>query len=180
MNTNNHGGTERLYEFIEKLLDREARIVFQYLYESGKEVTEAEIMEKTALRPNDIRRALNELAEKGLVTYRKIRLPDRMGRNSSIFYWRTHANGIKALVMHRKKAVIEKLRILLEHENSNYYYICPLDKTRYNMDEAMEYNFTCPRCGSLLEPDEEREYRVEYLAKLIERLERSLAESNSS
>ncbi len=165
------GGVEQLRLFVERLLDAEARDVFLYLFESGKEVTENEIAEATNMKINSVRRALNLLAEKGLITYRKVRVADKNNRTTVVFYWRVNAENLKAMVNARKRAVIEKLRAVLEHEESNYYYVCPLDSVRYTMDEAMEHNFTCPRCGSMLVPDEAREKRIELLRRLIERLE---------
>jgi transcription initiation factor TFIIE subunit alpha len=162
---------DQLRVFIEKLLDPEARDVFLYMFEAGKEVTENDIAEATKLKINSVRRALNLLAEKGLITYRKVRYVDKNGRPSIMFYWRVNAENLKALVDARKRAVIEKLKMVLEHEESNYYYVCPLDAIRYTMDEAMDYNFTCPRCGSMLVPDEARDHRIEVLRRLIRRLE---------
>ncbi len=162
---------EQLGLFVERLLDPEAKEVFLYLFETGKEATESEIAEATRLKVNSVRRALNLLVEKGLISYRRIRVVDKNGRTSTVFYWRINGESLKSLVAARKKAVIEKLKAVLEHEENTYYYVCPLDGTRYSMDEAMEYNFTCPRCGSMLVPDETRDKLVETLRRLVRRLE---------
>ncbi|MET1101994.1 MAG: helix-turn-helix domain-containing protein [Pyrodictiaceae archaeon] len=162
---------EEVFEFIEKLLGEEARRVLEVLLDEPREMTEAEIAEKAGLRISSVRRALNSLAEKNLAIYRRIRLLDKA---RIVFYWRANPEGLQSIIMSRKKAVIEKLKTVLEHEKSTYYYICPFDRTRYTLDEAMEYNFTCPRCGSPLEPDEEREARIRILEDTIKRLEESL------
>ncbi len=167
----------QLKVFIERLLDPEARDVFVYMFEAGKEVTENEIAEATGLKINSVRRALNMLAEKGLITYRRVRVVDKNGRSNVVFYWKVNPENLKSIVESRKRAVIEKLRSLLEYEESTYYYVCPLDGTRYTLDEAMEYNFTCPRCGSMLVPDEERDLRIEVLKRVIRRLEDEYAGS---
>ena len=169
---------EQLKLFIERLLDQDARDVFAYMFEAGKEVTETEIAEATGLKINSVRKALNMLAERGLITYRRVRAIDKNGRSSIVFYWKVNPENLRSLVESRKRAVIEKLKSLLEHEESTYYYVCPLDGTRYTLDEAMEYNFTCPRCGSMLVPDEEREARIEVLRRLVRRLEEEYAGSS--
>ena len=162
---------DQLGAFIERLVDPEARDVFLYLFQRGGEATENEIAEATNLKINSVRRALNLLAERGLIAYRRVRAVDSDGRTTTVYYWRVNGENLKAMVEARKRAVIEKLRQLLEHEEQTYYYVCPYDGTRYTMDEAMEYSFTCPRCGSMLVPDERREKLVEVLRRVVRRLE---------
>ncbi|AEM38887.1 Transcription factor TFIIE, alpha subunit [Pyrolobus fumarii 1A] len=163
---------EQLYTFIERLYGPETREVLRILYESGQELTEEQMAEKTGLKFNVIRRALNKLMESGFVIYRKQRDPDT-GR--LIFYWRVNFENLRPALVARKKAVIEKLRLRLEYERDNIFYTCPTDGLRFTFDEAMEYGMICPRCGSPLEPDERQEQIVSILEEVIQKLEEEIA-----
>jgi transcription initiation factor TFIIE subunit alpha len=165
---------KKLYLLVERLVDHDARKVFETLYEEGDELSEYDIIEKTGLRSSVVRRVLNLLAEKGFVVYRKQRHPEK-GR--LVFYWKINYEGLPGVIESRKRAALERLRALLENEEANQYYVCPLDGTRYTFDEALEYEFTCPRCGSILQPDEDRELRIEILRRYIEVLEAEIVAS---
>ncbi|HIP85691.1 MAG TPA: transcription factor, partial [Pyrodictium sp.] len=151
---------EKLYELIEKLFDFDVRQVFKVLYEEGKELSEELIAEKTGLRLNSVRRALNLLLEKKFVTYRRARDPDKQ-RN--IFFWKVDVIGLHSTFVSRKRMVLERLKYKLEQESATTYYVCPLDNTRYTLEEALEHDFTCPRCGSPLVIDEKRDERLNML-----------------
>lgn len=159
---------EKLMLMVERLIDQDARVVFETLYEEGGELSEYDIMDKTGLKGSAVRRALNQLAEKGFVTYRKVRHPEK---GKIIFYWSINYEGLPSVIEHRKRAALERLRILLEREEETTYYVCPLDGTRYSFEEALEYEFACPRCGSILQPDEDRELRLEILRRYVSLLE---------
>jgi len=167
---------EKLYLMIEKLLDKNARQVFQTLFEEGEELTEIDIAERTGLKLNAIRRALNLLAEQGLVVYRRQK---HLEKNRLIFYWKINYEALPAIIEARKKAALDKLKTLLSKEEANMYYVCPNDGTRYTFEEALEHEFTCPRCGSMLVPDQDRELRIELLRQYIAMLEAELNESNT-
>jgi len=159
---------KKLYLLVERLIDRDARRVFEILYEAGDELSEYDIIEKSELRGSVVRRVLNLLAEKGFVVYRKLRHPEK-GR--IVFYWRINYEGLPSVLEARKRAALERLRSLLASEEETQYFVCPLDGTRYTFDEALEYEFTCPRCGSPLQPDEDRDMRIEILRRYVSLLE---------
>ncbi len=172
----NQTDVENLYTFIENLLDREAKEVFRVLFEENKELEEEEIAEKTGLKMTSVRRALNALLEKSLVVYRRARSIDK---NKVSFKWRVNSEGLQSLIINRKKAVVNLLKTRLEFEEGTYHYICPLDHIRYTLDEAMEYNFTCPRCGSMLIPEEDKEARIKLLRRYVKKLEEEIREESS-
>jgi transcription initiation factor TFIIE subunit alpha len=159
---------ERLFILVERLIGEDARKVFEVMYEEGDEIAEHEIIERSGLKGSSVRRALNILAEKGFVTYRKVKHPDK-GR--IIFYWRINYEGLPSVIRARRVATLEKLKALLEAESETQYYICPLDGTRYTFDEALDHEFNCPRCGSMLVPDEDRELRLQILRQYVRMLE---------
>lgn len=162
---------EKLYELIEKLFDFDVRQVFRVLYEEGRELSEELIAEKTGLKLNNVRRALNLLLEKKFVTYRRAKDP---GRQRNVFFWRVDPIGLHSTFVSRKRMVLERLKYKFEQESTTTCYICPLDNTRYTLEEALEYDFTCPRCGSPLSMDEKRDERLNMLKGIIARLEEEI------
>ncbi len=165
------GSEEKIYEFIERLFDQDCRSVFQALYEEGKELSDEELAQRTGLRLNIVRRSLNMLLEKSLVTYRRVKEPDRF---RSEFYWRVNVEGLQQLLLRRKKLVLEKLKTRLRVEKETYYYVCPLDGSRYSLDEAAEYDYICPRCGTPLMPDENQDKIVAVLERIVEKLDEEI------
>lgn len=119
---------------------------------------------------------MNILAEKGFATYRKMK---NLEDGRTIFYWRINYEGIPNVIRARKLAVLEKLKSLLEIENGTHYYVCPLDGSRYTFEEALDHEFTCPRCGSMLVPDDDRELRLMILLQYVNMLEADLNEDGA-
>ena len=155
---------------IEKMYGSEARSVLEYLLEKNKEVKDEEIAEGTGLKINAVRRALYLLLEHNLVSYRRIR-----DRNSGwyIYYWQVNIDQMNAILYSRKKMVLDKLKARLQYEENNDFYICPNDGSRYTFDEAMDNDFRCPRCGAMLEHEDNTKYK-EILRKRIAIIEEEL------
>jgi transcription initiation factor TFIIE subunit alpha len=163
-------GENPMLLMIERMYGSEARTVLEYLLGKNKEVTDEEIAEETGLKINSVRRALYLLLEHNLVGYRRVR-----DRNSGwyIYYWQVNVDQINAILYARKKMVLEKLKARLRYEESNEFYVCPNDGSRYTFDEAMDNDFRCPRCGEMLEYEDNTRYK-EVLRKRIARIEEEL------
>jgi len=155
---------------IERMYGPEARRVLEYLLEKNREVKDEEIAEETGLRINTVRRALYLLLEHSLVMYRRVR-----DRNSGwyIYYWQVNVDQINAILYARKKMVLEKLKARLRYEESNEFYVCPNDGSRYTFDEAVDNDFRCPRCGAMLDYEDNSRYK-EVLRKRIAIIEEEL------
>ena len=161
---------KELMDLIEALAGREAKEVFNYLLEQGKELTDEEISRSTGIRVNAVRKALYSLSELGLISYRRIR-----DRNTGwyVYYWRINLENIDSILLTRKKEILKKLRERLEYEKGNTFFICENEGIRYTFDEAFEYDFRCPRCGGNLVHVDNNEV-VEILEKRIKMLEEEL------
>ncbi len=156
-----------LYAFIESILGPTGKEVFKVLANSSKELLDDEIVKKTGLDEQDVRKTLYELHNIGLVTYKKMRNPED---SRYIYYWRVDAIRLNHVLLQRKKAVLTKLKERLEYERNNTFFKCPIDGVRLTYDEALENDFKCPRCGSELEM-EDNSGIVRKLEKLIKELE---------
>jgi transcription initiation factor TFIIE subunit alpha len=111
-------------------------------------MTEEEIVSKTGVKLNDVRKILYRLYEHSIVGLRRIRDKDT---GWFIFYWRVQADQVEGFIISQKKRILEKLEARLEYEKSHDFYYCftPGCK-RLSFEEATEYLFRCPKCGKPL------------------------------
>jgi len=159
-----------LYAFIEEYAGPAGGEVFKVLSKSTKELLDEDIVKKTGIDEQEVRRVLYELHNIGLVTYKKMRNPND---NRYIYYWRVDATRINHVLLKRKKAVLEKLKERLQYEENNSFFICPVDGVRLTYDEALENDFRCPRCGNELVMEDNSKI-VEKLRKIISELEEEI------
>jgi transcription initiation factor TFIIE subunit alpha len=138
---------QKVLEFIEEYVGEVGAMVFKKLLESGKEILDPDLSSELNIEENNVRRALYELHNLGLVNYRRVRNP---ADNKYIYYWRVDSDRINHVLLQRKKNVLKKLMERLEYEEGNTFYICPVDGVRLTFEEAMENDFRCPRCGEML------------------------------
>ncbi len=158
-------------DFIRKYIGEAGAKVFEVLVNTDKELLDSDIIKKTDLNEQDLRRALYELHNLGLVTYKKARSPED---NRFIYYWRVDSTRLNYVLLQRKKQVLKRLKERLEMEESNTFYVCPVDGIRVSFEEAMEHDFKCPRCGEMLVFEDNSEVK-ERLRKLISRLEEEIS-----
>ena len=110
-----------------------------------------EIANELNIRVSDIRAVLNKFNEAGFAYYDRTQ-----DEETGWYYYKWNVDEKKFLKWIEEKLIneINKYKYLaLEGE----YYFCPtcgLDPL-YKFDEAMDYEFRCPRCGSPLEYLEE-------------------------
>lgn len=160
-----------LLRFIENYVGEAGKKVFKALMSSRDEMLDTEIIERTKLNEQDVRRALYELHNLGLVAYRKTRNPED---SRYIYFWKIDTARINQVLLQRKREVLNKLKERLRYEESNTFFTCPVDGVRLTFDEAMETDFKCPRCGSDLVA-EDNEYFRKRLREIIRELEEEIS-----
>ena len=112
-----------------------------------KNVSEFKIAEELKLTINQIRNILYQFSTYNLVC--STRRKDRE-KGWYIYYWTINLNELRLLLVQRKKANLERLREELDTEKDNKFYICSRDGTKLELEEAMEQNFKCQECESVL------------------------------
>jgi len=165
----------QIAELVEALLDmhtpgygKKARLIFDYLVEQGTVIPEEYISKNLGLKSNEARRILQILAEQGIISFRRMASKDR-----SLQGWYIDTENIESVLITRLKRALEKLKIRLEYEKQPAIYYCPRDRLRFTMDQAMMYDFICPRCGSMLE-EYDGSLAVKILEKRINEIEEML------
>ncbi|MBD3164191.1 hypothetical protein GF323_03260 [Candidatus Woesearchaeota archaeon] len=146
--------------------------VVSYLGEK-KNVSEFIIADKLKLDMQTIRNTLYKLHTHNIATY--IRKKDRQ-KGWYISYWTFNRDRIKGLIQAMKKMQVDKLKERLEKEEANkgVFFICTKACARLDFDQASEFEFRCPECGSLLQ-QQENTRTIAHLKERIEELEKSMS-----
>lgn len=142
--------TMKVEELLNELVERVAGEVGLILFSLGieGEFTDDQLALELGIEINEIRRALFAMYEIGLADYVR-RRDDETGWME--YYWRINYERAPEVLKRELEKTVKKLREKIEAETSTIYYICPNMCVKVSYDDAMELNFTCPRCGEMLE-----------------------------
>ena len=149
----------------------EAVQLIQILSEQ-EETTDDEIILKTGMKLNNLRKLLYKLFEQNLISYRRVRDKDAGWFK---YYWRINRTGLIILLNGKKKKILIKLKDRLKYESANMFFICPTCEVRYTFEGAVETNFHCPTCVGKLESVNNQDI-ICVLKEKIEELERNINE----
>jgi transcription initiation factor TFIIE subunit alpha len=134
---------------------------------SGKDnVSEFDLAKKTKLDIKIVRKMLYLLYNHNLVSFN--RKKDKI-KGWYIYYWTLIPESVKFSYLKLKKNLLEKLNEQLYQEQKELFFQCPKECVRLNFDHAMDFEFHCPECGSLLDQDDSK--------KMIEILEKKIADT---
>lgn len=134
-----------LEEFVATMLGKDALEVFKLLIVEDKDLTEEEIMGKTELPRNVVRRSLYLLQEYRLVSYKRMR-----GRESSWYhyYWRVNVEEIPLVLLELKKSILAKLKEKLgKLVSDSSSFACPSCGRKFSLEDALVREFRCEVCG---------------------------------
>ena len=139
------------------------------------ETTEEEIVNKTGIKLNSVRRILYRLYDHSIVALRRTRDKDT---GWFIFHWRLQPDQLDGFVVNQKRHILRKLDTRLEYEKIHDFYFCGSPGCRrIPFEEATEHVFRCPECGKpLMHFDNEK--MVEFLSHKIEQLRSELGEQS--
>ena len=157
---------------INQIEPRKAIHIFRLIYEQTPKggLSDDDLEELTGYKQSEIRRILRLLESYKIATHRRRKHPEK---EVARYFWRIDSDTINIVLLNLKKKVLEKLKNRLEYEESNNFYVCPQDGTKYTVEEALTMDFTCPRCGSLLE-EYDRSGALDRLKRKIAKLEEEI------
>ena len=137
-------------ELINELIERVAGEVGIIIYSLRlkREFTDDQLALELGIEINEIRRALFALYEIGLAEYKRKR-DDETGWME--YFWKIHYDREKEILRRELEKAKKKLEEKIELESNTVHYVCPNMCVKVSYDEAMELNFTCPKCGSMLD-----------------------------
>ncbi len=135
-------------------------------------VSEFDLATKTKKDIKIIRKMLYILHNYNLVGF--TRKKDKQ-KGWYIYYWTLLPESIRFNYYKMKRDLLERLKIQLENENKELFFVCPNECVRLNFDQSMDFEFHCPECGELINQDNSKE-RMDKLQEKIAGLEAEFAE----
>lgn len=136
------------------------------------EATDDQMLSKTELKLNDIRKVLFKLYNYSIVQCDRTRDKDT---GWFIFKWRLQPDQVEGFINNQKRRILKILKIRLEYEERYDFYYCYSPKcNRVTFEDAVELVFRCPTCGKALQ-HYDNSALVETLKSKVEQLEREAA-----
>ena len=95
-----------------------------------------------------------------------------------IYYWTFNVNRVEHLLHELHKKKLERLTERLNREKNSTFFICPNGCIRLVFDQAADFNYKCPECGTLLQ-QEDNAQKVADIEKEITVLATTLEETTA-
>lgn len=121
--------------------------VTKHIAEGRENVSEFLIAEKMELSINEVRQILYRLQEQNLI--HSTRKKDKK-KGWYIYYWTFNFVEAKSLIKKLKENRVNILKKRLELEDSNEFYTCKRKCIRMKYHDALEINFLCPECNTVM------------------------------
>lgn len=140
---------------VDELLSKIARViggedavgVIMALKDMG-EATDDQVLAKTSMKLNDIRKILFKFYNHSIVQCNRQR-DERTGW--FIFRWKLQQDQIDGFIRNQKKRIHEILETRFQYERDHVFYYCNTPNCeRITFENAMELVFHCPNCTSSL------------------------------
>ncbi|MCK4521015.1 MAG: hypothetical protein KAU20_00445 [Nanoarchaeota archaeon] len=135
-----------------------------------RNISEFKIAETIKKEVNETRNMLYRLYENNLVSF--MRKKDKK-KGWYIYYWTFNLKRVKYLMGDLKRKRIGKLKERLEREVDGNFFVCKNKCIRLNFDQATDFNYTCPECGSVLDEEDNKEV-IKNIEKEVKELEKEL------
>lgn len=160
----------QILDIVNEMISEEAVDVVEFLY-SNPHASEFDVAENIGFAVSQIRSILYDLKARNLIDYNRKKDKEK---GWYLYYWRVLPENFETVYMNDKKAKLELFKERLEQEENNTFYLCPQFCKRVSFDEALEENFTCSVCNSLLN-EENKTRKVQMLKRNIEEHEAFIA-----
>jgi len=139
------------------------------------ETTDEEIVAKTEIKLNLVRKTLYKLYDHSIVALSRTRDKDT---GWFIFHWRLQPDQLEGFLKNQKKHILMKLEARLDYEKNHDFYFCQTPECRrVPFEEATEHIFRCQKCGRPLMHFDNKKI-IRFLSEKIEQLRSELDENN--
>lgn len=159
-----------LYEVAEAIVGKSGREIVELLKDK-RDVNEFKIAEKLKITINQARNILYKLYAQDIVSF--IRKKDK-SKGWYIYYWTLNIlKSLELLTKIKQKELHEQQNLLKSKENKSFYH-CKQCSVELTEETALNHDFLCPECGSLLEASDNRDKVIE-ITKKINKIENEIA-----
>ncbi|MDP3729125.1 MAG: hypothetical protein Q8R18_06785 [bacterium] len=135
-------------------------------------ISEFKIAEMLNVTVNQVRNMLYRLNEQNLVDSN--RKKDKK-KGWYIYYWSLNKKSVEGVLLKVKQKQLEDLKSRLPRESEGMFYVCPMACMRLQMEAAMEHEFRCQECGTLMK-EQDNKKTISNIQKMIVNLEQELKE----
>ena len=158
---------KKIQEVVNLVAGPDAVRIVEFL-KNKKNISEFTIAEKLKIDMQTTRTILYTRNGRNIASY--IRKKDRQ-KGWYISYWTFSRKKVTDLIKKMRKNKIDKLkeRLKKEEENLGNFYICSKACARLDFDQATDFEFKCPECGSLLNL-QDNEKTIENIKEKIKEL----------
>ncbi|MFH0748906.1 MAG: transcription factor [Candidatus Bathyarchaeota archaeon] len=138
--------------------------------------TDDQMLSKTELKLNDVRKILFKLYNYSIVQCDRSRDKDT---GWFIFRWRIQPDQVEGFINNQKRRILKILKNRLEYEEKHDFYYCGTPGcSRVTFVDAIELIFRCPVCGNALQHFDNTQF-IEVLINRIGVLETEIAQFTS-
>ncbi len=133
-------------------------------------ISEFKLAEMLNITVNQVRNMLYRLNEQNLVNF--IRKKDKK-KGWYIYYWSLNKKSVEGSILKVKTKQVGDLKSRLGREQEGMFYVCPMGCMRLQMEQAMEHEFRCQECGTLMK-EQDNQKTVSNIRKMIIDIESEL------
>ena len=133
-----------------------------------KKVNEFKLADDLDININQIRNMLYRLHAHNLVYF--LRKKDKK-KGWYVYYWMFNLNHAYSLLQKITNESIESLKKRREKEKKNISFICSNGCVKFTIETALEHQFKCPECGTLVVQESNIQV-IEELNSQIEKMEK--------
>ncbi|NQZ84656.1 MAG: hypothetical protein HRU03_02965 [Nanoarchaeales archaeon] len=162
----------KILDIVYEIVGDDAAQVVEYLY-NNPGASEFDISENIGFAVSQIRSVLYELKAKNLIDYDRRKDKEK---GWYLYYWRVLPQNFETVYLNEKKKKLEMFEERLSNEENSIYYICPNFCKRLSFEDALESNFSCTVCGTLMN-EENKTRKVEMLKRNIKEHKEYLAKA---
>ncbi len=140
-------------EIISDVSGRDCLSLYKAL-KNKKNISEFVLAEDIDQEINLTRNMLYRLYHANLVSF--IRKKDKI-KGWYIYYWTFNPAQLTHLFSTLRKTRMTKLQERIDREQSSHFYACPDGCMRLDFEQATEFSYKCPECGTILGMADNRE-----------------------
>jgi len=143
-----------------------------HILRTKNNISEFKLAEMLNVTVNQMRNMLYRLNEQNLVNF--IRKKDKK-KGWYIYYWSLNKKSVESSMLKVKQKQLEDLKTRLAKEQEGMFYVCPNGCMRLSMETAMEHEFRCQECGTLMK-EQDNQRTIVNIKKMITDLELELTQ----
>jgi transcription initiation factor TFIIE subunit alpha len=151
----------KVYDTVKEVVGEDSLKIIEYLKDK-KNISDFKIAEKVDRDIHEVRNILYRLYNHNLVSY--YRKKDRQ-KGWYISYWTFNKKRVKELLDKTSKEKLSKYTQRLKD-----FYLCPNACVRVGFEKAVDLEYRCPECGSILNHQDNTK-TIDFLKTKIKELE---------